>query len=86
MTSWRDQVESLPVEIRIKAHLVYELASDRMSGQPVDATAGALRAVAKAEGIDSEHPWIDDAAIEISQRPKDGPSWPGPAGTGLPSA
>ena len=71
MTSWRDQVESLPVEIRIKAWLVYELASDRVSGRSVDVTTGALRAVAKAEGIDSQHPWIDEAAVEISQRPRE---------------
>ncbi len=50
---------------------MYELASDRVSGRPVDVTAGALRAVAKAEGIDSKHPWIDDAAVEISQRPRE---------------
>lgn len=71
MTNWRVQVESLPVEIRIKAWLVYELASDRVSGQPVDVTASALRAVAKAEGIDSNHPWIDDAAAEIARLPRE---------------
>ena len=68
MHSWRDQVESLPVEARIKAHLVYELASDRMAGQPAEVAASALRAVATAEGIDSRHPWIDLAAQEIAQQ------------------
>jgi hypothetical protein len=68
MFSWRDYVEDLPVETRIKARLVYELASDRVAGQPVEIAASALRAVAVAEGIDSSHPWIDLAAQEIAQQ------------------
>jgi hypothetical protein len=67
MDSWRECVEGLPVEARIKARLVYELASDRMAGQSVEIAASALRAVATAEGIDCRHPWIDLAAQEIAQ-------------------
>ena len=69
MLSWRENVDALPVETRIKARLVYELASDRVAGQPVEIAASALRAVAVAEGIDSTHPWIDLAAREIAQQP-----------------
>ena len=67
MESWTDLLEGLPVETRIKAWLVYELASDRVPGEPVEVTSGALRAVAEAEGIDPSHPWIDAAARAISR-------------------
>lgn len=66
MAGWREQVEELPVQTRIKARLAYELAADRAAGQPVEIARSALRAVAVAEGIDSRHPWIDEAAIEIA--------------------
>lgn len=69
MSNWRDYVERLPVETRIKAYLAFELASDRVTGQPVEIAASALRAVAAAEGIDSGHPWIELAAQEIAQQP-----------------
>lgn len=72
MAGWREQVEELPVETRIKARLAYELASDRAAGQPVEIARSALRAVADAEGIDSSHPWVDAAAVEIAAQP--GPS------------
>lgn len=73
MPGWRDEVQDLPLEVRIKAGLVFELAADRVSGQPVEVTSRALRAVAVAEGIDSRHRWIDAAAAEIA-----GPSGAGP--------
>jgi hypothetical protein len=72
MTGWREQVEELSVETRIKARLSFELAADRAAGQPVEIARSALRAVADAEGIDSRHPWVDEAAIEIAAQP--GPS------------
>jgi hypothetical protein len=65
-------VEDLPLETRIKARLIFELASDRVSGQPVEITSSALRAVAQAEGIDTRHPWIDAAAEEIARQPLPG--------------
>lgn len=73
MAGWRDEVENLPLETRIKALLVFELASDRAAGQPVDVASRALRAVAVAEGIDSTHGWIDGAAAEIAGGPVPGP-------------
>ena len=73
MPGWRDEVENLPLETRIKARLVFELAADRVPGQPVEVTSSALRAVAVAEGIDSRHPWIDGAAAEIAGRPVPAP-------------
>jgi hypothetical protein len=69
MLSWHEQVEKLPMQARIKARLVYELACDRVAGQPVEIAASALRAVAVAEGLDSTHPWIEAAAREIAQQP-----------------
>jgi hypothetical protein len=68
MPSWREQVQDLSLETRIKAQLVFALASDRVGGQPVEIAASALRAVAVAEGIDSRHGWIDAAAREIAQQ------------------
>jgi hypothetical protein len=73
MPGWRDEVEHLPLETRIKARLVFEPAADRVSGQPVEVTSRALRAVAVAEGIDSRHRWIDAAAAEIAGQPVPGP-------------
>ncbi|WP_344691226.1 hypothetical protein [Blastococcus jejuensis] len=66
-------MQDLPLEIRIKAGLVFELAADRVSGQPVEVTSRALRAVAVAEGIDSRHRWIDAAAAEIAGASAVGP-------------
>ena len=74
MDSWRHQVDGLPVETRIKALLVYELASDRAAGQPVEIATGALRAIAVAEGIDSTHPWVALAAQEIARQPTSRPA------------
>jgi hypothetical protein len=69
MPSWREQVDELPLETRIKAQLAFALASDRVAGQPVEIAASALRAVAVAEGIDGRHRWIEAAAREIAQQP-----------------
>jgi hypothetical protein len=68
MAAWTEQLEGLPLEVRIKAMLTFELARDRTDGQPIEIAASALRAVATAEGIDSRHPWIDAAAAEIARR------------------
>jgi hypothetical protein len=72
--TWTDRLETLPVEVQVKARLVYELASDRVPGEPVEVTSSALRAVAEAEGLDSSHPWIDAAARAIAQEPKPVPT------------
>jgi hypothetical protein len=69
MSGWRELVDELPVQTRIKARLSYELAADRAAGQPVEIAQSALRAVADAEGIDSRHPWVEAAAREIAGQP-----------------
>ncbi|WP_169063821.1 hypothetical protein [Geodermatophilus dictyosporus] len=68
---WRSLLEDLPLEQRLKAIAVYELASDRAAGQPVETAVSTLRAAARAEGMDDGHPWIPAAAARISaeQRP-----------------
>ncbi|WP_146146107.1 hypothetical protein [Geodermatophilus tzadiensis] len=68
---WRSLLDDLPMEQRLKAIAVYELASDRAAGQPVETAAATLRAAATAEGLDDGHPWIRAAAARISaeQRP-----------------
>jgi hypothetical protein len=67
MAHWREQLDGLAVEDRVKALLCFELASDRVGGRPVDVTSRALRAVVQAEGLDTAHSWIDAAAEEISR-------------------
>ena len=69
MGDWREQLDDLPLESRLKALLVYELASDRVPGQPLEVTTAAVRAVATAEGLDTGQPWIDAAAARISAQP-----------------
>jgi len=68
---WRSLLEALPLEQRLKAIAVYELASDRAAGQPLETAAATLRAAATAEGLDDGQPWIQAAAARISaqQRP-----------------
>ncbi len=63
---WRTSLDGLPLEQRLKALLVYELAADRSSGAPVETTAATLRAAATAEGLDAGQPWIEVAAARIS--------------------
>ena len=67
MDSWEDLLDDLPVEMRIKARLSYELASDRVHGESFEMTSNALKAVAEAEGLDCSHPWIEAAARKISE-------------------
>lgn len=63
---WRTMLEAFPVETRVKAVLVYELASDRAAGQPLEVASATLRAAAEAEGLDPDQPWIEAAAARIS--------------------
>ncbi|MGY1729878.1 hypothetical protein ACI798_00030 [Geodermatophilus sp. SYSU D01045] len=70
---WREQLDGLPLESRLKALLVYELASDRVPGQPLEVTTAAVRAVATAEGLDTGQPWIDAAAARITANPDEAP-------------
>jgi hypothetical protein len=65
---WRDSLDGLPLHSRLKALVAYELAFDRAEGQPVEVTGAALRAVARAEGLDEGEPWIEAAAASISAR------------------
>jgi hypothetical protein len=69
MGDWRELLHDLPLESRLKALLVYELASDRVPGQPLEVTTAAVRAVARAEGLDTGQPWIEAAAARISAEP-----------------
>jgi len=65
-SNWRTHLDGLPLEVRLRALLVYELAADRAAGAPVEVTAATLRAAARAEGLDDRQPWIDAAAARIS--------------------
>jgi hypothetical protein len=67
-TDWKSHLEHLPLEARLKAIAVFELASDRAAGQPVEVAASTLRAAATAEGLDVAQPWIDAAAACISAK------------------
>jgi hypothetical protein len=63
---WRTLLADLPLEQRLKALVVYELARDRALGQPPETAAATLRAAARAEGLDDGLPWIPAAAASIS--------------------
>jgi hypothetical protein len=63
---WRSLLADLPLEQRLKALAVYELARDRAMGQPPETAAATLRAAATAEGLDAGHDWIRAAAASIS--------------------
>jgi hypothetical protein len=63
---WRSLLAGLPLEQRLKALAVYELARDRAMGQPPETAAATLRAAATAEGLDAGHDWISAAAARIS--------------------
>jgi len=65
-SDWRTSLDGLPLEARLKALLVYELAADRAAGAPVEVAAATLRAAAQADGLDDREPWIDVAAARIS--------------------
>ncbi len=69
MRDWREHLDGLTLESRLKALLVYELASDRVPGAPLEVTTEAVRAVATAEGLDTGQPWIQAAAARISAGP-----------------
>ena len=62
---WRSLLDELPLEQRLKAIAVFELASDRAAGLPVETAVATLRAAATAEGLDDGHPWIQAAAVRI---------------------
>ena len=65
-SDWRTTLDGLPLETRLKALLVFELAADRSAGEPIEVTTATLRAAAQAEGLDDGEPWIDAAAAAIS--------------------
>jgi hypothetical protein len=65
-SDWRTSLDGLPLEARLRALLVHELAADRAAGAPVEVAAATLRAAAQAEGLDDGQPWIDAAAARIS--------------------
>jgi hypothetical protein len=65
-SDWRTTLDGLPLEARLKALLVYELAADRAAGASIEVAAATLRAAAQAEGLDDGEPWIDAAAARIS--------------------
>jgi hypothetical protein len=65
-SDWRTTLDGLPLESRLKALLVFELAADRAAGAPIEETTATLRAAAQAEGLDDGEPWIDAAAARIS--------------------
>jgi hypothetical protein len=65
-SDWRALLDGLPLEARLKALLVYELAADRSAGAPIEVTTATVRAAAQAEGLDDDAPWIDAAAARIS--------------------
>jgi hypothetical protein len=69
MADWREHLDGLTLESRLKALLVFELASDRVPGAPLEVTTEAVRAVATAEGLDTGQPWIHAAAARISAGP-----------------
>ncbi|MGY1650930.1 hypothetical protein [Geodermatophilus sp. SYSU D01119] len=73
MADWRDSLDGLPLESRLKALLVFELASDRVPGAPLEVTTAAVRAVATAEGLDPGQPWVGAAAAHISALPAEAP-------------
>ena len=64
---WRDELELLSLGTCIRACLVYELVAQRVAGQPVEVTTTALRSGARAEGLDTHHPWIGAAAVQMSR-------------------
>jgi hypothetical protein len=66
---WREHLDGLTLGSRLTALLVYELASDRVPGAPLEVTTEAVRAVATAEGLDTDQPWIRAAAAQISAGP-----------------
>ncbi len=63
---WRSLLGDLPLEQRLKALAVYELARDPAMGQPLETAAATLRAAATAEGLDAGNRWIPAAAAGIS--------------------
>jgi hypothetical protein len=66
-SDWHKLLDGMSRETRIKALLSYELAADRADGQSVESVVATLRAVAVAEGLDADHPWIPAAAACIAQ-------------------
>ncbi|MBM7805035.1 hypothetical protein JOD57_000872 [Geodermatophilus bullaregiensis] len=63
---WKLALDELPLQQRLKAIVVYDLARDRAAGQPPDVAHATLRAAAQAEGLDTSHPWLAVAAARIS--------------------
>ncbi len=64
---WRNQLELLSLGMCMRACLVYERVAQRVAGQPVEVTTAALRSAARTEGLDTHHPWIDAAGLQMSR-------------------
>ncbi len=63
---WRSLLADLPLEQRLTALAVYELARNRAMDQPLETAAATLRAAATAEGLDASHDRIPAVARRIS--------------------
>ena len=64
---WRTELETSSLGLCLRACLVYESVAQHMAGQPVEVTESALKVAARAEGLDTRHPWIADAAVQMAR-------------------
>jgi hypothetical protein len=64
---WRTQLETSSLGLCLRACLVYESVAQQVAGQPVEVTAAALRTAARAEGLDTSHPWLSAAALQMAR-------------------
>jgi len=63
---WRTELETSSLGLCLRACLVYESVAQHVAGAPVETTTAALRSAARAEGLDTTHPWITDAARQMA--------------------
>ena len=63
---WRTRLESNSLGLCLRACLVYESVAQHVAGKPVEVTTAALRSAARAEGLDTHHPWLADAARQMA--------------------
>ena len=63
---WRTQLENSSLGLCLRACLVYESVAQHVAGEPVEVTTSALRSAARAEGLDTHHGWIADAARQMA--------------------
>jgi hypothetical protein len=64
---WRTELETSSLGLCLRACLVYESVAQHVAGEPVEVTTAALRSAARAEGLDTHHPWITDAALQMAR-------------------